>query len=107
MRVIGTMVLVEQMMTKKTSAIIMTDGNKEQSFDTKFKVLQLGAKCPKEGAEDYEGIKIGDEPIFSSHVTFHGAKRISEVKSKNGRDTESVTMHTMVDYADIIAVEND
>jgi co-chaperonin GroES (HSP10) len=107
MRVIGTMVLIEQTMTKKTSAIIMTDGNKEQSFDTKFKIVGLGGKCPNEREDTYEGIKVGDEPIFSTHVVFHGAKRISEVKAKNGRDVESAVIHTMVDYADIIAIEND
>lgn len=105
MRVIGTMVLIEQTMTKKVSAIIRAGGKKEESFDTRFKILQMGAKCPVEGAENYEGIVVGDAPIFSSHVIFHGAKTVGEVKSPGSQDVLSIVMHTMVDYSDIIAIE--
>jgi len=105
MKVLGTMVLIEQTMTKKVSPIIRAGGKKQESFDTKFKVLQVGAKCPKDGAEDYEGIEVGVSPIFSTHVTFHGAKPIGEVKSPNGTEVISAVIHTMVDYGDIIAIE--
>jgi hypothetical protein len=39
MRVIGTMVLIEQTMTKKTSAIIMTDGNKNNLLTLSSRLL--------------------------------------------------------------------
>lgn len=105
MKVIGTMVLIEQTMTKKVSAIIRAGGKKEESFDTRFKILQLGSKCPVEGVQDYEGVEVGSIPIFSSHVTFHGAKTVGEVKNPSGSDVLSIVMHTMVDYSDIIAIE--
>ena len=105
MKVLGTMVLIEQTMTKKVSAIIRAGGKKEESFDTKFKVLQVGAKCPVKGDGDYEGVEVGVSPIFSAHVTFHGAKPMGEVKNPSGTEVLSAVIHTMVDYGDIIALE--
>lgn len=105
MKVLGTMVLIEQTMTKKVSAIIRPGGKKEESFDTKFKILQVGGKCPKEGEPKFEGVEVGASPIFSAHVTFHGAKPMGEVKNTSGTEVLSAVIHTMVDYSDIIALE--
>lgn len=94
MKVIGRRVLVEQTMTKKQTKIILTGKSApEETFDITFKVLQLGEECP-------EGIiNIGDVPIFTKHVDFHGAKIIEEVK-----DVKTV-LHTIVFYDEIIGVE--
>jgi hypothetical protein len=48
MRVIGTMVLIEQTMTKKNVSNYYDRWKQEQSFDTKFKIVGLGRKMSHE-----------------------------------------------------------
>lgn len=104
MRVLGSYVLIEQTMTKKKSAVIMANGKKDENFDTIFKVSQLGEKCPKEGEANYEGIKEGERVVFSTHVTFHGAKVVNEIKEP-GQEATTVVIHTIVEISDIIGIE--
>ena len=103
MKVVGERVLVEQILTKKQSKIILpgADKNKEMGFDAKFTVLQLGSKCPKGEGE----IQVGDNPIFSKNVTFEGVKVIEE-KKEAGQLVKSVA-HVIVHYEDILGAENE
>ena len=103
MKVVGERVLVEQILTKKQSKIILSgaDKNKEMGFDAKFTVLQLGSKCPKGEGE----IQVGDNPIFSKNVTFEGVKVIEE-KKEGGQLVKSVA-HVIVHYEDILGADNE
>lgn len=104
MKVVGERVLVEQILTKKQSKIILSEAdkkNKEMGFDAKFTVLQLGSKCPK--GEDE--IQVGDNPIFSKNVTFEGVKVIEE-KKEGGQLVKSVA-HVIVHYEDILGADNE
>ena len=105
MKVVGERVLVEQILTKKQSKIILTESdrnkNKEMGFDAKFTVLQLGNKCPKGEGE----IQVGDNPIFSKNVTFEGVKVIEE-KKEAGQLVKSVA-HVIVHYEDILGADNE
>ena len=103
MKVVGERVLVEQILTKKQSKIILpgVDKNKEMGFDAKFTVLQLGSKCPKGEGE----IQVGDNPIFSKNVTFEGVKVIEE-KKEGGQLVKSVA-HVIVHYEDILGADNE
>jgi hypothetical protein len=95
MKVLGKKVLIEQTMTKKESKIILMNKDKkdEETFDTTFKVIQMGSECP------VGEVAVGDTPIFSKYVDFHGAKVIEEVKDKK------VIIHTIVHFEDIIGIE--
>ena len=103
MKVVGERVLVEQILTKKQSKIILPGGdkNKEMGFDAKFTVLQLGSKCPRGEGE----IQVGDNPIFSKNVTFEGVKVIEE-KKEAGQLVKSVA-HVIVHYEDILGADNE
>ena len=103
MKVVGERVLVEQILTKKQSKIILTgaDKNKEMGFDAKFTVLQLGSKCPKGEGE----IQVGDNPIFSKNVTFEGVKVIEE--KKEGSQLVKSVAHVIVHYEDILGADNE
>ena len=103
MKVVGERVLVEQILTKKQSKIILprADKTKEMGFDAKFTILQLGNKCPKGEGE----IQVGDNPIFSKNVTFEGVKVIEE-KKEAGQLVKSVA-HVIVHYEDILGADNE
>jgi hypothetical protein len=71
-KVLGRYVLVEQIMKKKDSRIILdTAGSEQDKFDYSFKVIQKGDKCESE-------IKVGEHPIFEKHVQFQGVKAIEK-----------------------------
>ena len=98
MKVVGERVLIEQVLTKKQSKIILPGKeNKDAGFDAKFTVLQLGARCPQ------GEIEIGDSPIFSKNVTFEGVKVIDEVKV--GTEIVKSVAQVIVHYEDIIGAE--
>jgi hypothetical protein len=99
MKVIGRRVLIEQTMTKKSASILQLDKNKGMNLDYSFKVLALGSECPKGENE----VKVGDTPVFTSHVVFDGAKVVSEEGPKN--DPTKKIVHTFVWYDDIVACE--
>ena len=101
MKVVGERVLVEQILTKKKSSLIITGSDKNMGFDAKFTVLQLGNKCPKGEGE----IQVGDNPIFSKNVTFEGVKVIEE-KKEAGQLVKSVA-HVIVHYEDILGADNE
>ena len=101
MKVVGERVLVEQILTKKQSSLIITGSDKNMGFDAKFTVLQLGSKCPKGEGE----IQVGDNPIFSKNVTFEGVKVIEE-KKEAGQLVKSVA-HVIVHYEDILGADNE
>lgn len=96
MKVLGKRVLVEQVMTKKKSKVILLDGaDKKDTFDISFKVIALGPKCPKEKSS----IKIGDIPIFGTHTQFEGVKVLK-------KDSNGMTTHVIVHYDDIIGLDD-
>jgi hypothetical protein len=100
MKVVGERVLVEQILTKKESKIILPGSqNKDSGYDAKFTVLQLGAKCPTGEGE----IQLGEHPIFSKNVTFEGVKVIEETKV--GNEIVKSVAHVVVHYEDIIGAE--
>ena len=94
MKVLGEFVLVQQTDTKKKSLIHIPGANKEGNYETTFEIKQIGASVP----ENY-GIKVGDVPIFNTHVAF------MNVTSPKGED-KVITALTMVHYLDIIAIES-
>lgn len=96
MKVLGEFVLVQQTDTKKKSLIHIPGANKEGNYETTFEIKQIGASVP----ENY-GIKVGDVPIFNTHVAFNGMN----VTSPKGED-KVITALTMVHYLDIIAIES-
>lgn len=95
MKVLGEFVLVQQTDTKKKSLVIVPGSNKGNAYDTTFEVKEIGAGVP----ENY-GLKVGDKPIFNTHVAFNGMN----VTSPKGED-KVITALTMVHYLDIIAIE--
>lgn len=94
MRVVGTRVLIEQTMTKKKSAIILTKNAKqEEKFDVDFKIIQIGDEVPA------GKFAVGEKPIFGKYVDFHGVKVIS-------KEEEKEVIHCIVGYEDIIGIDD-
>lgn len=86
-------VLVEQIMTKKESQIILDAGSDDrEKFNFEFKVTNV--------AEDCDNIKIGDNPLFVEHVRFQGLKVIEKTDEK-------MIAEVIVHEDDIIAIENE
>ncbi len=95
MRAIGRRVLVEIITTKKQRKIIVSDKQApEDEFETKYKILQMGPKCPTD-----EGINIGDVPIFEAHAIFVGSKPVEEIKNVK------LTRHAIIGYDEIAGIE--
>jgi hypothetical protein len=94
MRVIGKRLLVEQIMTKEVSNIHRLEKAKDENFVSTFKILEIGKECPTD-----EGVKVGDIPIFSKHVDFHGVNKISQ-------ETNKVVLHVIVYYDDLIGLDD-
>lgn len=100
-KIIGKRVLIEQTLTAKESKIILNTAKQpKDNVNFSFKVVKLGTECPQ-GPEE---VAVGDNVIFSQHVTFEGVKILSEEKNAHGVVIKSVS-HVIVYYDDIIGVE--
>ncbi len=93
MKVLGRYVLVEQIATKKSMKILISDvSDEKEKFDFHYKILKVGADCKY-------NLKKGDIPIFSQHVTFQNVKVLEKTDDR-------LVVNIVVYEEDIIAIEN-
>lgn len=96
MKVLGNRVLVEQIMTKKKSALVSLNAKKdsEENFDIKKIIIGLGPDV------DTDRIAIGDIPIFGKYAEPAAIKVLS-------KDDNEVKAHLIMDYDNIVGIEED
>jgi hypothetical protein len=95
MRVLDQYVLVEQIMVKKDSMIILDKAkNESEKFNFTHKVIAKGSECKRD-------IRIGDEPIFTKYAPQNFV--LARVIEKT--DTRMVN-HIIVHENDIIAIHD-
>lgn len=94
MKVLGARVLIEEVMTKKTSAIIRIDNKDPSTFEVEVKVIMLGGGCPKDAE-----VKVGDSPILEKFTDTDTRKIISSTKNK-------IVSQFIVHYENIAGIDD-
>ena len=94
-KILGNRVLIEQIMTKKESNLILTAKQKEdtENFEIERKVIMVGRGVNK------EEIEVGDIPVFGKYAVEDSIKIISK--------TEDVLVAHLVMHVDnIVGIDN-
>lgn len=96
MKVFGNRVLVEQIVKRRETNVLLPGGKKaEPEVSATFNVIGIGSKV--------EEIQIGDIPIFGKHVTFHGVKVVSKSAHEN---ISTEILHVIVYDEDILGADD-
>lgn len=91
-KVLGNRVLIEQIMTKKESSLLLTDKQKQdtQNFDIERKIIMLG--------DEVTTVDLGDIPIFSKYGEPEAVMIIS-------KDDDKMVSHIIMSVEDIVGLE--
>lgn len=94
MKPLGQFVVIEQKMTKKKTAIIVSEAREDtDKFDFSFKVLRLGNKCESD-------IKVGEMPILAKHRVFHAMDVLERYPNQGG-----MLCHAIIHENDIVGID--
>lgn len=94
-RILGNRVLIEQIMTKKESNLILTAKQKEdtENFETERKVIMVGLGVNK------EEIEVGDIPVFGKYAVEDSIKIVSKTD-------DVLVAHLVMNVDNIVGIDN-
>lgn len=94
-RILGNRVLIEQIMTKKESNLILTAKQKEdtENFEIERKVIMVGLGVNK------EEIEVGDIPVFGKYAVEDSIKIVSKTD-------DVLVAHLVMNVDNIVGIDN-
>lgn len=94
-RILGNRVLIEQIMTKKESSLILTAKQKEdtENFEIERKVIMVGL-----GVNEQE-IEVGDIPVFGKYAVEDSIKIVSKTD-------DVLVAHLVMNVDNIVGIDN-